>query len=51
MDQRPLGFLVAAVGQQAMSAFRTRLEPLRIHPRAYAVLWASARVRLRRSGT
>jgi DNA-binding MarR family transcriptional regulator len=40
MDQRPLGFLLAAVGQQAMSAFRTRLEPHGIHPRAYAVLWA-----------
>ena len=40
MNQRPLGFLLAAVGQQAMSAFRTRLEPLGIHPRAYAVLWA-----------
>ncbi|HEY5788833.1 MAG TPA: MarR family winged helix-turn-helix transcriptional regulator [Microlunatus sp.] len=40
MDQRPLGFLLAAVGQQAMSAFRARLEPLGIHPRAYAVLWA-----------
>jgi DNA-binding MarR family transcriptional regulator len=40
MDQRPLGFLLAAVGQQTMSAFRTRLEPLGIHPRAYAVLWA-----------
>ena len=40
MNQRPLGFLLAAVGQQAMSAFRARLEPLGIHPRAYAVLWA-----------
>lgn len=40
MDQRPLGFLLAAVGQQTMSAFRSRLEPLGIHPRAYAVLWA-----------
>ena len=40
MDQRPLGFLLAAAGQQAMSAFRSRLEPLGIHPRAYAVLWA-----------
>lgn len=40
MDERPLGFLLAAVGQQAMSAFRSRLEPLGIHPRAYAVLTA-----------
>lgn len=40
MDQQPLGFLLATVGQQAMSAFRSRLEPLGIHPRAYAVLWA-----------
>ena len=40
MEQRPLGFLLAAVGQQTMSAFRSRLEPLGIHPRAYAVLWA-----------
>ena len=40
MDQRPLGFLLAAAGQPAMSAFRSRLEPLGIHPRAYAVLWA-----------
>lgn len=40
MDQRPLGFLLASVGQQTMSAFRARLEPLGIHPRAYAVLSA-----------
>ena len=44
MDQRPLGFLLAAVGQQTMSAFRARLEPLGIHPRAYAVLWAVTEV-------
>jgi len=40
MKQRPVGFLLAAVGQQTMNAFRTRLEPLGIHPRAYAVLSA-----------
>ena len=40
MEQRPLGFLLAAVGQQTTSAFRARLEPSGIHPRAYAVLWA-----------
>jgi DNA-binding MarR family transcriptional regulator len=40
MEQRPLCFLLAAVGQQTMSAFRARLEPMGIHPRSYAVLWA-----------
>lgn len=40
MDDRPLGFQIAAVGQQAMTAFRARLARLGVQPRAYAVLWA-----------
>jgi DNA-binding MarR family transcriptional regulator len=40
LDPPPLGFLIASVGQQAMSAFRARLQPHGLHPRAFAVLWA-----------
>lgn len=36
----PLGFLIASVGQQAMSAFSARLKPHGVHPRAFAVLSA-----------
>jgi DNA-binding MarR family transcriptional regulator len=39
LDPPPLGFLVASVGQQAMSAFRAHLQPHGLHPRAFAVLW------------
>jgi DNA-binding MarR family transcriptional regulator len=40
LDPPPLGFLIASIGQQAMSAFRVRLQPHGLHPRAFAVLWA-----------
>lgn len=40
VDSGSLGFLVASVGQQAQAAFRLRLEPHGLHPRAYAVLSA-----------
>ncbi len=39
LDPPPLGFLIASIGQQAMSAFRARLQPHGLHPRAFAVLW------------
>lgn len=41
-DPPPLGFLVASVGNQTMSAFRVALASYDIHPRQFAVLWALA---------
>jgi DNA-binding MarR family transcriptional regulator len=36
----PLGFLVASVGQETMSAFRAAVAAHDVHPRQFAVLWA-----------
>lgn len=38
----PLGFLVASVGNETMSAFRAALASHDVHPRHFAVLWALA---------